>query len=199
MRKTLKASAGLLIVALVAVGCASRTQTPPPQSPQTAQSTNTYDRETVIREAEGFFGTGAKGVATVIERVFQDLGRPTAYIAGQEVGGAFVGGVRYGDGMLYHKVEGDQKVHWTGPSVGFDIGGDASKSFTLVYNLNDTAELFQRFPAVEGKVYFIGGFSVNYHQRGNVVLAPIRLGAGWRLGANIGWLNYTKERTYIPF
>jgi hypothetical protein len=167
------------------------------QPGQTEQ--NTYDRETVIKGAEGVFGKGAEGVGKVMERIFADLGRPTGYIVGQEAGGAFIGGLRYGDGMLYHKIEGEQKVHWTGPSVGFDIGGDASKSFTLVYNLNDAQEIFQRYPAVEGKVYFIGGFSVNYHQRGNIILAPVRLGAGWRLGANIGYLNYTKERTYIPF
>ncbi len=167
------------------------------QPGQNAQTT--YDKDTVIKSAEGVFGKGAEGVGKVVEKIFADLGRPTAYIVGQEAGGAFIGGLRYGDGILYHKVEGEQKIHWTGPSVGFDIGGDASKSFTLVYALNDTQDILQRFPAVEGKVYFIGGFSVNYHQRGNVILAPIRLGAGWRLGVNIGYLHYTKDRTYNPF
>ncbi len=206
----------IAIATLSLAACASRntpapsTQAPAGQTPaatgptapggqpgQTAQ--NTYDKDTVIKGAEGVFGKGAEGVGKVIEKIFADLGRPTGYIVGQEAGGAFIGGLRYGDGILYHKVEGEQKVHWTGPSVGFDIGGDASKSFTLVYNLNDTQDIFQRYPAVEGKVYFIGGFSVNYHQRGNIILAPVRLGAGWRLGVNIGYLNYTKERTYIPF
>jgi hypothetical protein len=199
---------GLIVLTLGA--CAS---TRSPQVPQTTggqtsgaagvqpgqTDQNTYDKETVMKGAEGVFGKGAEGVGKVIEKIFADLGRPTAYIVGQEAGGAFIGGLRYGDGMLYHKVEGEQKVHWTGPSVGFDIGGDASKSFTLVYNLNDTQDVFQRYPAVEGKAYFVGGASVNYHQRGNIIMAPVRLGAGWRLGANIGYLHYTKDRTYNPF
>jgi hypothetical protein len=205
----------MAVIALSLAACASRTPGPSPQTSggQSPTATgpaasggqvgqpdqNTYDKETVIKGAEGVFGKGAEGVGKVIERIFADLGRPTGYIVGQEAGGAFIGGLRYGDGTLYHKIEGEQKVHWTGPSVGFDIGGDASKNFTLVYNLNDTQEIFQRYPAVEGKVYFVGGFTVNYHQRGNIILAPIRLGAGWRLGANIGYLNYTKDRTYIPF
>jgi hypothetical protein len=211
MTTTVPARLGVAILVLALSACASRhAQTSTPQAPagqtsagqtptSTAAAQTTFDQETVMKEATGVFGKGAEGIGKVVEKLFADLGRPTAYIVGEEAGGAFIGGLRYGDGTLFHKVEGQQKIHWTGPSVGFDIGGDASKSFTLVYNLNDTQDIFQRFPAVEGKVYFIGGFSVNYHQRGNVILAPIRLGAGWRLGVNIGYLNYTKERTFIPF
>jgi hypothetical protein len=184
-------------VAACSTGGNKSAQSAPPVSPE--PTVGTFDRDTVIREATGVFGKGAEGVGKVIEKIFADLGRPNAYIVGQEAGGAFIGGLRYGDGIMYHKIEGQQKVHWTGPSVGFDVGGDASKSFTLIYNLNDAQEIFRRYPAVEGKVYFIGGFSVNYHQRGNVILAPVHLGAGWRLGVNIGYLNYTKERTFIPF
>jgi hypothetical protein len=200
------AALGLSLAACASMRSPSSTQQPtatqttptaPTVAGQTAQ--NTFDRDTVMKEATGFFGKGAEGIGKVVEKLFSELGQPNGYIVGEEVGGAFIGGLRYGDGTLFHKVEGQQKIHWTGPSVGFDIGGDASKSFTLIYNLNDTQDIFQRFPAVEGKVYFIGGFSVNYHQRGNVILAPIRLGAGWRLGVNIGYLNYTKERTFIPF
>ncbi len=196
---------GVLAAVMATAACATRggpvakAPATPVKSATAEPTVGTFDQDTVIREATGVFGKGAEGVGKVVERIFKDLGRPTAYIVGQEASGAFVGGVRYGDGILYHKVEGQRKVNWTGPSVGFDIGGDASKSFTLVYNLNDTQDIFQRYPAVEGKVYFIGGFSVNYHQRGNVILAPIHLGAGWRLGVNIGYLNYTKERTFNPF
>jgi hypothetical protein len=199
---------GSALVGLSLVACAGRQapqstpQSPTAQSPTPVNgqtSSNTYDKDAVMKEATGLFGSGAEGIGKVVEKLFADLGRPSAYIVGEEAGGAFVAGLRYGDGTLFHKIEGQQKVHWTGPSIGFDVGGDASKSFTLVYNLNDTGDIFQRFPAIEGKVYFIGGFSVNYHQRGNVILAPIHLGAGWRLGANIGYLHYTKERTFIPF
>jgi hypothetical protein len=197
----LRAAASLLIAGALVAGCASSTQTaqraqsaPPAQTEQ-----NTYDQTTVMRAATGVFGEGAEGLGKVVERIFADLGRPNGYIVGQEFGGALIGGLRYGDGQLFHKVEGERKVHWTGPSVGFDIGGDAAKAFVLVYNLYDSQDIFQRFPQVEGKVFFIGGFAVSYLQRGNVVLAPIRLGAGWRLGANIGYMKITADRAFFPF
>lgn len=178
-------------------GTQSSANTPP--DPSTTSNLGTYDQKSVIGAAEGVFGKGTEGLGKVLERIFKDLGRPNAYIAGREIGGAVIVGVRYGDGTLYHKVEGEQKIHWTGPSVGFDLGGDASKSFVLVYHLNDMQDIFKRYPAIEGKVYFIGGFSVNYHQNGNTILVPVRLGAGWRLAANIGYIHYTKDRTYFPF
>lgn len=166
-------------------------------SQQTEEST--YDQESVLAAATGAFGKGAEGVGKVIEKIFADHGRPNAYIVGQEGGGAFIVGLRYGNGTLYHKVEGQMPIHWTGPSLGPDIGGDVSKTFTLVYHLYDTNDIFKRYPAIEGKVYFIGGFTVSYHQRDNVIVVPVRLGAGWRLGANMGYINFTKERRYLPF
>ena len=190
-------------VLLISACGANRTQpaetTPVPAPSQNILEVSTFDQKNVVGAAERAFGNGSQGVAKVIERIFSELGRPNAYIVGREAGGAFIGGIRYGDGILYHKIEGEKKVFWTGPSIGFDIGGDASRSFTLVYKLNDVDDIFKRFPAVEGKVYFIGGFSVNYHQSGNIILAPIHLGAGWRLGVNIGYLHYTRDRSISPF
>jgi hypothetical protein len=201
MRLFFNAALGLLLTSFALSACASpdkqAAQTPPPATRQSAA--NTFDQESVIAAGTGVFGKGAEGLGKAVERVFQELGRPNAYIIGSEVGGAFAVGLRYGNGTLYHKIEGERSVHWTGPSIGFDVGGDASKTFTLVYNLNDTEDLFQRFPAVEGKLYFVGGFAVSYHRRGNVVVAPIRLGAGLRAGVNVGYLNYTRKRTFIPF
>jgi hypothetical protein len=159
---------------------------------------NTYAREDVLSAAERALGKGAEGVARLIERAFADYGQPNAYIEGREGGGALVVGVRYGSGTLHHKVEGEMPVYWTGPSVGFDAGADGSKTFTLVYNLNDSAELFRRFPAVEGKVYAIGGASMAYHRRGDVVIVPIKLGVGWRFGANIGWMSFSKDPKLLP-
>ena len=153
----------------------------------------------ITAAADGAFGEATEGVAMVIEKIFADLGKPNAYIVGREGSGAVVVGLRYGRGKLFSKVEGEREVFWTGPSIGPDVGGDASRTFTLVYNLHDTDELFQRFAAVEGKAYLIGGVSANYHQRGDIVLVPIRLGAGWRLGANVGYLKYTREGRIIPF
>lgn len=183
------------------------TPPPPPEAPPSTSQpavaapvdNKTYDQQSVVDAATSVFGKGAEGIGKLIERIFAEQGRPDAYIVGSEVGGAFIGGLRYGSGTLYHKIEGERPVHWTGPSIGFDVGGDASKNFTLVYNLYDTEDLFRRYPAIEGKVYFVGGFTANYHQRGKIILVPIHLGAGWRLGANIGYLHYTKKKTYFPF
>lgn len=158
-----------------------------------------YEMGEITAAADGAFGEATEGVAMVIQKIFADLGKPNAYIVGREGGGALVVGLRYGRGKLFSKIEGERPVHWTGPSIGPDVGGDASRSFVLVYNLHDSEELFQRFPAVEGKAYLIGGVSANYHQRGNIILVPIRLGAGWRLGANVGYLKYTRNGSVIPF
>jgi hypothetical protein len=158
-----------------------------------------YEMGEIVEAADGAFGEASEGVAKVIEKVFADLGKPNGYIVGREGSGAFIVGLRYGKGVLHSKVEGERTVHWTGPSIGPDVGGDASRSFVLVYNLNDTEDLFRRYPAVEGKAYLVGGVSANYHQRDDVVLVPIRLGAGWRLGANVGYLKYSKEGRIIPF
>ena len=170
--------------------------TPAPLPPQTTQ---TYAEEDVLGAAQDVFGKGAEGLADIVRKTFKDRGQPNGYIVGREVGGAFIIGVRYGSGTLYHKVEGDRKVHWTGPSVGFDIGGDGSKVFALVYNLADTEDLFHRYPAAEGKAYFIGGFTANYMQRGKVVIVPIKLGVGWRLGINGGYLRFSKKGKILPF
>ncbi len=158
-----------------------------------------FEMGEITAAADGAFGEATEGVAMVIEKIFADLGKPNAYIVGREGSGALIVGLRYGRGKLFSKVEGEREVFWTGPSVGPDVGGDASRTFTLIYNLHDTDELFQRFAAVEGKAYLIGGVSANYHQRGDIVLVPIRLGAGWRLGANVGYLKYTREGRVIPF
>ncbi|MFC3713473.1 DUF1134 domain-containing protein [Sphingoaurantiacus capsulatus] len=172
--------------------------TTPAEAPAAPVQPASYEQDDILAAAEGVFGKGAEGAAKLIEKAFADLGKPNAYIAGREVSGAIVVGVRYGSGVLHHKVEGDQPVHWTGPSVGFDVGGDGSKTFTLIYNLNDAEELFRRYPAVEGKVYVLGGFTANYHQRGDTILVPIKLGVGWRLGANVGYLSYSKKAKILP-
>ena len=170
--------------------------TPPPIPPTTGP---TYEDDDVLDAAEGVFGKGAKGLAGIIEKTLKNQGRPNAYIAGREASGAFVVGLRYGSGTLSHKVAGSQKVYWTGPSVGFDVGGDATKVFVLVYNLYDTEDLYKRFPSGEGRLYFVGGFSATYLRRGNIVLIPIRLGVGWRAGVNAGYMKFTHKSKWMPF
>ena len=165
-----------------------------------AQAENdTYEEDTILKEADAFFGGGAEGLADVIEKIFKDKGRPNAYIKGQEVSGAIVIGARYGDGTLVRKAGGSTKVHWTGPTIGFDAGGNISKVFVLIYNLPNIEAIFQRFPAIDGSFYFIGGVGANYHQVGNLVLAPMRFGAGFRAGVNIGYMHYRKEKSWNPF
>jgi hypothetical protein len=125
--------------------------------------------------------------------------RPTAYIAGEEASGAFIGGLRYGKGLLYMKGRPAMRVYWQGPSVGFDFGGNGSRSFTLCYNLQYPDAIFRRFPGVDGSAYLIGGLGVNYQRADDITLAPIRAGVGLRLGANLGYLSYSRQRNIIPF
>ncbi len=173
--------------------------TPTARAEATTQAADTYQRDDLLAAGEGVFGKGAAGLAGILEKVLKDQGRPNAYIAGREASGAIVVGLRYGSGIMSHKVEGQQPVYWTGPSVGFDLGGDANKVFVLVYNLYDTAELFHRFPAAEGRLYFIGGFAATYLRRGNIVLIPIRLGVGYRAGINVGYMKITRKAKWLPF
>jgi hypothetical protein len=160
---------------------------------------NTYRKDDLIGAAEGVFGKGAQGLASVIEDLLRKQGEPNAYIVGREGSGALGLGVRYGSGTLHHKVEGTKPVYWSGPSIGFDAGLNAANAFVLVYNLYDTEDLFKRFPAGEGQAYFIGGFNISYMRRGDVVIIPVRLGAGVRLGINAGYMKFSHEQKWLPF
>lgn len=159
----------------------------------------TYGRDDLIGAADGLFGKGAKGLAKLIQKILSDHGEPNAYISGRVAGGAFVFGLRYGSGTLYHKVEGDMPIYWTGPSIGFDAGADAGKVFILVYNLYDTEKLYQRFPAGQGSAYFIGGFNAGYIRKGRIVLIPITVGAGLRLGVSAGYIKFSHHQKWFPF
>ncbi len=164
-----------------------------------ALADDTYSKNEIVNKVAGFFGVAAKTAAEIVEHIFADLGRPNAYIAGEEGSGAIGVGLRYGKGTMYRKNFKNQLVYWQGPSVGFDIGGNASKCFTLVYQIRRQEEIYQRFPGVEGSAYFVGGLGVNYQRSGRISLAPIRAGVGFRTGVNIGYLSYTKERDILPF
>ena len=174
-----------------------------PQQPGTAPALtppqDTIPKEDVFSAAEGVFGKGAEGLAGLIENILRDQGEPSAYIAGQEAGGAFIFGVRYGSGTMRHRIEGDRAVYWTGPSVGLDAGADANKVFVLVYNLHDSQDLFKRYPAAEGHAYAVGGFTASYLRRGDVVLIPVRLGVGLRLGVNAGYMKFSERNRWLPF
>jgi hypothetical protein len=177
---------------------------PDPSAPATPAAvandgSATYRKDDLIGAAEGVFGKGARGLATMIEDILSKQGEPNGYIVGREGGGALVVGLRYGSGTLNHKIEGERPVYWTGPSVGFDAGANAGNAFVLVYNLHDSEELYNRFPAGEGQAYMIGGFNVSYMRRGDVVLIPVRMGAGLRLGANVGYMKFSHKQNWLPF
>lgn len=167
--------------------------------PTFAGSETTYGEDDLIGAAEGVFGKGAEGLAGMIEDLLRKQGEPNGYIVGREGGGALVVGVRYGSGTLHHKVEGNRPVYWTGPSIGFDAGANAGNTFVLVYNLYDTEDLYERFPAGEGQAYFVGGLHASYMRKDDIVLIPIRVGAGLRLGVNAGYMKFSKKQRWLPF
>lgn len=175
-------------------------QSAPAQSaPAPVGEAGTYQEDDLIGAAEGVFGKGARGLAEMIRDILKKQGEPNAYIVGREGGGAFVVGARYGSGTLYHKVEGQQPVYWRGPSLGIDAGANAGSTFVLVYNLYDTEDLFDTYGAGEGQAYLIGGFHVSYLRKGDVVLIPVRMGAGLRLGINVGYMKFSKKQKWLPF
>ena len=159
----------------------------------------TYSRNEVVNSISDFMGVPAEAVASLVERLFRDNGSPTAYVAGEEGSGAVGVGLRYGKGLLYMKGAPPVQVYWRGPSIGWDVGGNASRVFTLCYNLHYPDVIFRRFPGVEGSAYFIGGLGVTYQRAEDVTLAPVRAGVGLRLGANVGYIAYSKKRHIIPF
>ena len=162
-------------------------------------SGDTYSENELFNAAENVFGKGARGLALMIRDILKKQGEPDGYITGSEGGGAFVVGLRYGSGVLHHKIEGNQPIYWTGPSVGFDVGGSGGSTFVLVYNLHDTEKLYGRIAAGEGQAYLIGGFNVSYLRKGDLVVIPVRMGAGLRLGVNGGYLNFTHKQKWVPF
>ncbi len=167
--------------------------------PQRQPSPNTYGPDELTSAGHRFFGNVSRGLASVIERAVSQWGLPNGYVLGEEGSGAFVAGLRYGEGTLYTKNAGDLRVYWQGPSVGFDWGGDGARTMTLVYNLPSTNAIYQRFAGIDGSAYIIGGFGMTALTANGIVLVPIRSGLGLRLGANIGYLKYTPRATWNPF
>ena len=184
---------------LAAAPLPAQAQTTGSVSKAQATSSDTFTPDEIVNAGHGFFGKASRDFARAVETVFEKQGQPTAYIVGEELAGSFVGGLRYGEGTIYYKSGEQQRIYWQGPSVGFDFGGNGSRSLVLVYNSHSPTELYTRFGGVEGSAYFIGGVGVNFQQQGNIVLAPIRTGVGARLGANVGYLKYSRKPTWNPF
>jgi hypothetical protein len=175
-------------------------QVPIQQAPQQrAQGPATFGPDELVNAGHKFFGNVSRGLASIIERAVSQWGLPNGYVLGEEGSGAFVAGLRYGEGTLYTKNAGDLRVYWQGPSVGFDWGGDGARTMTLVYNLPATNAIYQRFVGIDGSAYIVGGFGMTALTANNIVLVPIRSGIGLRLGANIGYLKFTPRATWNPF
>lgn len=163
-----------------------------------AADDDTYDQESTLKAATDFFGNASEGLGKVVEKAFKEQGRPNAYIRGTEVAAALSVGLRYGDGELVMKNGARSKVFWAGPSIGFDVGANASKVFVLIYKLPNTEAIYKRYPGVDGSLYYVGGVGINYQRLDGVTLAPIRLGAGLRAGASVGYMHYRKEKSLNP-
>ncbi len=192
MRAVLRtALAALVILGASAISPVHAQQQPNPPS--------TYSPGELVDAGHRFFGSVSRGLATIIERAVSRWGQPNGYVLGQEAGGAFIGGLRYGEGTLYTKNAGDLRVYWQGPTLGWDVGGEGARTMMLVYNLPATEAVYQRFGGIDGSAYLVGGFGMTVLTANNIVLVPIRSGVGARLGANVGYLKFTPHPTWNPF
>lgn len=168
-------------------------------NPSPAAANQGYSAQEIVDAGHSFFGATSGGLATAIEKIFASYGLPNGYVLGEEGSGAFVGGLTYGEGMLYTKNAGDHRVFWQGPSLGWDFGGQGSRTMILVYNLDSVDHLYQRFAGVAGSAYLVAGLGFNVLKNGNVLLVPVRTGVGARLGVNLGYLKLTQSPTWNPF
>jgi hypothetical protein len=199
MRATLRLAALTVCLITFASEFASAQYQPPPPPAPPPQRGDTYTPDEVVRAGHKFFGTVSTGLAKVVEEAFSRWGAPNGYVLGQEAGGAFIFGLRYGDGDLYTRNAGDRRVFWEGPTVGYDAGAEGARTMMLVYNLTALDAIYQRFAGIGGSAYFIGGFGMTALGSGEIIVVPIRSGVGLRLGANIGYLKFTPQATWNPF
>jgi hypothetical protein len=185
----------VLALSLSLFGAGAQAQQPAPAPAPSSQ----YSSNEILDAGHRFFGGVARGLAQIVEKAVSQWGLPNGYILGQEGGGAFFGGLRYGEGVLYTKNAGDLRVFWQGPSIGWDVGGEGARTMMLVYKLPATRAIYQRFAGIDGSAYFIGGLGMTALTANDIVVVPIRSGVGLRLGANIGYLKFTPEATWNPF
>ena len=168
-------------------------------APAKADAPATFTVDEIVDDGHRFFGDVSRGLAEGVQQACRRWGLPNAYVLGQEASGAFIGGLRYGEGKMYTRNAGNQPVYWQGPSVGFDYGGDGDRTMMLVYNLPDTGAIYDRFGGLDGSAYFIGGLGFTAVGAKGVVVVPIRTGLGWRLGVNLNYLKFTQQATWNPF
>jgi len=170
-----------------------------PALAQQGSLSDTYSGDELVTTGGEFFGSVAQGLASLVERAISQFGLPNAYILGEEAGGALFAGLRYGEGTVYTRNQGEYPIFWQGPSIGFDVGGDGSKVMMLVYNLPSVNAVYDRYPGIDGSAYVVGGLGMTVMKYGDVALVPIRSGVGLRAGLNVGYLKFTQEPTWNPF
>ena len=198
------AIASLMAIVAFTSAMAQTTGTIPPPAPPSQPAlppttANQYSSNEIIDAGHHFFGSVSHGLAMVVEKAVSKWGLPNGYILGEEASGAFIGGLRYGDGTLYTRNAGDVRVFWEGPSFGFDFGAEGARTMMLVYSLPQTGAIFNRFGGINGSAYLVGGFGMTALSRSDIVVVPIRSGIGLRLGANLGWVKFTDSPTWNPF
>ncbi|WP_333591680.1 EipA family protein [Brevundimonas sp.] len=192
---------GLAAAALPGLNACATGPSADPRFPVGAdQEARVYTADELVAAGSRELGIAAEAMGGAIERIFADQGdSPTAYIAGEEAAGAAGIGLRYGRGALHMKdLSASQEVFWQGVSIGWDVGGNASRVFTLVYGLYHPDMIYRRYPGVEGSAYLVGGLGVNYQRADGIILAPVRTGVGLRLGANVGTMAYSRQRNILP-
>ncbi|MGL4243273.1 MAG: DUF1134 domain-containing protein [Beijerinckiaceae bacterium] len=196
----LKALVAAAAVSLAALAVPAEAQVTNSSRAQAQQQPSTFSGGELVDNGHRFFGSLSRGLALTIEEATRRWGEPNGYILGQEGSGAFVAGLRYGEGTLFTRNAGERKVYWQGPSLGFDWGGDGARTMILVYNLPKKNAIFQRFGGVDGSAYLVAGFGMTALTSGDgITLVPIRTGIGARLGVNLGYLKFTQESTWNPF
>jgi hypothetical protein len=202
----LAAMAGVVAAVVSTSVIAQTTGTIPLQPPpsevtalQPPPPTDQYSSNEIINAGHRFFGGVSRDLAGIVEKAVSQWGLPNGYILGEEASGAFIGGLRYGDGMLYTRNAGDVRVFWQGPSIGFDAGADGARTMMLVYSLPQTGAIFDRFGGINGSAYVVGGIGMTVLTANNIAVVPIRSGLGLRLGANLGYLKFTDRPTWNPF
>lgn len=200
-RNFLKIGVGIAILLASSCATAPNDPTAPMIDPENLSQSEekTYSESELLYAISNHLGVTSESAASALERMFSDRGRPVGYITGQEGSGAAFIGARYGQGTLWMKDGQKKKLYWQGPSVGFDGGMDVSKVFTLVYGLKDVEYIYQRFPGADGAAYLVAGMAVNYQYANGITLAPVRSGVGVRLGANLNYTSYTRNRSVLPF
>ena len=199
------AAAAIVLPLMAADVVAQQRELPPPGQPGTGvpprqhAQPDEFQPQEIIDQGHAFFGSISRGLALTVQEAFKRWGEPNGYILGQEGGGAFIAGLRYGEGVLYTRNAGNRPVFWQGPSIGFDFGAEGSRTMMLVYDLPSTDAIYQRFLGMDGSAFVVGGFGMTALSSNYIIVVPIRTGVGLRLGANVGYLNFTERPTWNPF